>query len=94
MIRNSAKVSKEFSFQVSDLRVYNSLAKETGRTEESAEELEEGGGGEAEEEEEEEEEEGEEVVKVTEVRDTIVDTDAYHFSESKWLPMREPATPP
>jgi hypothetical protein len=92
MIRNSAKVSKEFSFQVSDLRVYNSLAKETGRTEESAEELEEGGGGE--EEEEEEEEEGEEVVKVTEVRDTIVDTDAYHISASKWLPMREPATPP
>ena len=44
MLWKSAKVSKEFSFQVSDLRVYNSLAKETGRTEESAEELEEVGG--------------------------------------------------
>ena len=41
MFRRSVRVSKGNSSQISDIAVYNSLAKEIGHTEERAEELEE-----------------------------------------------------
>jgi hypothetical protein len=94
MFRRSVRVSKGNSSQVSDIAVYNSLAKEIGHTEERAEELEEavevevevevevggGGGGVG------------EAVKGTVVPGTIVETDTYQCSKSKWLPGREPGT--
>jgi hypothetical protein len=92
MFRRSVRVSKGNSSQISDIAVYNSLAKEIGHTEERAEELEEavevevevggggGGGGVG------------EAVKGTVVPGTIVETDTYQCSKSKWLPGREPGT--